>query len=186
MRREELVRRRLELVAKIRHLQGVDQEVERLLAAEEQGILIPAAAQARVFGEQWDPTWTAKAREQWADSAQWAEYTERSATRTEADWHEIAASMEEITNALAEAKRSGVLPASESANALAEKHREAMSEYFHCTHSMHVVLAGGYVTEPGLQAHYEQAEPGLADWLKQVIDANSRSHGVDPDTAVWE
>lgn len=185
-RREELGRRRLELAVKIRHLQRVDQEVERLLKAEEQGILLPAAAQARAFGEQWDPTWPAKAREQWADSAQWAEYTERSATRTEANWQRVAASMEKITNALAEAKRNGVLPTSESAKALAEQHREAMSEYFHCTHSMHVVLAGGYVKEPGLHAHYEQVEPGLADWLKQVIDSNARSHGVDPDTAVWK
>lgn len=185
-RREELRRRRLELAAKIRRLQGVYQEVERLLEAEERGILITAAAQARVFGEQWDPTWTAKAREQWSDSAQWAEYTERSATRSEADWHKVITSMEEITNALAEAKRNGVMPASECANALAEKHREAMSEFFHCTHSMHVVLACGYVTEPGLHAHYERAEPNLADWLKQVIDANARSHGVDTSTAAWE
>ncbi|GAA1126883.1 hypothetical protein GCM10009582_25210 [Arthrobacter flavus] len=164
----------------------MDQEVERLLAAEEQGILISAAAQARVFGEQWDPTWTTKAREQWADSTQWAEYTERSATRTEADWHKVATSMEEVTNTLAEAKRTGTLPASERANVLAEKHREVMSEYFHCTHSMHVLLACGYVTEPGLHTHYEQAEPGLAGWLKQVIDANALFHGVDPDTAVWK
>ncbi len=185
-RRTELERRRVELAAKIRHLQDLDHAVERLLVAEEQGILIPVAEQARVFGEQWNPDWLGQAREKWGDSAQWAEYTEHSATRTEAGWHNVSAVVQEATVAAAEAMRQGVWPGSEEANAVAEQHRLMMSEYFHCTHSMHVVLACGYVTEPGLRAYYEQAESGLAVWLKQVIDANARAHGVDPDTAVWE
>ena len=26
---------------------------------------------------------------------------------------------------------------------------------------------------------------GLADWLRDIIDANARAHGVDPETATW-
>lgn len=185
-RRQELELRRADLAAKIRHLQEVDQAVERLLMAEEQGILIPASEQARLFGEQWNPDWSVQAREKWGDSAQWAEYAERSANRTEGDWRAVSASMQEATDAAAEAVRHGVLPGSERANAVAEQHRRTMSEYFHCTYSMHVILACGYLTDPGQQAYYEQAEPGLAVWLKQAIDANARTHGVDPERAVWE
>lgn len=185
-RRDELERRRRELTLKILHLQSVDQEVERLLAAEMQGVLMPVATQARIFGDRWDPQWTAQAREQWGDSAQWAEYTERSASRTENDWRNVASSMEAVTAALVEAKREGVVPGSERANAVAEEHREALSEYFHCTHSMHVLIAVRYEEEPGLCEYYEQVEPGLASWLKQVIDANACAQGVDPATAVWQ
>lgn len=185
-RRQELELRRAELAARIRHLQEVDEAVERLLMAEEQGILMPASEQARLFGEQWDPGWSAQARGKWGNSAQWAEYTERSATRTEEDWREVSASMQAVTDVASEAVRNGVQPGSEQANAVAEQHRRTMSEYFHCTHSMHVVVAGGYVSEPGLRAYYEQAAPGLSVWLKQAIDANARAHGVDPERAVWE
>lgn len=185
-RRDELERRRRELALTILHLQSVDQEVEQLLAAEKQGILMPVATQAQIFGDQWDPQWTAQAREKWGDSAQWAEYTERSASRTEDDWRVVASSMEAATAVLVEAKREGVAPGSERANALAEEHREALSEYFHCTHSMHVLIAVRYEKEPGLHEYYEQAEPGLSAWLKQVIDANACAHGVDPTNAVWQ
>ena len=94
--------------------------------------------------------------------------------------------MQSVTERLAEAKRGSVLPGDERANALAEEHREVMSEYFHCTHSMHVVIARRYVAEAGFREFYEQVEPGLAVWLKQVIDANVRSVGIDPDTAAWD
>lgn len=185
VRREELEARRAELAAKILELQELDREVERLLLADEQGIMLSAADEARVFGDDWDKSRTATARERWADSAQWAEYTERSAGRTAGDWHLIASAMQSVTERLAQGKRENVLPGDERANALAEEHREVMSEYFHCTHAMHVLIARRYVDEAGFQEFYERVDAGLAAWLKLVIDANARSAGVDPDTAVW-
>lgn len=185
VRRQEMEGRRAELAVKIRHLQELDREVERLLAADEQGILLPEAEEEDAFGEGWDSSWTSAARERWADSPQWAEYTERSAARTAEDWRVVASAMQSVTERLAEAKRDAVLPGSKRANALAEKHREVMSEYFHCTHSMHVLIARRYVAEPGFLQYYESLEPGLAVWLKQAIDANARAAGVDPETATW-
>lgn len=93
-RREELERRRAELAAKILHLQELDREVERLLAADEQGVLLSAPDEAQTFGDDWDKSWTAAARERWADSPQWAEYTERSAGRAAGDWRLIASAMQ--------------------------------------------------------------------------------------------
>lgn len=185
VRRQELEDRRTELAAKIRHLQELDREVELILAADEQGILIPEVDEVQAFGEGWDNSWTTAARERWADSPQWAEYTERSAGRNAEDWRVIASAMQSITERLAEAKRDAVLPGSQRANALAEEHRKVMGEYFHCTHSMHVLIARRYVAEAGFLQFFESLEPGLADWLKQAIDANARTAGVDPDTATW-
>ncbi|KNC19829.1 MerR family transcriptional regulator [Arthrobacter sp. RIT-PI-e] len=185
-RRAELESRRVELAERILRLQDVDRAVERLLAAEEHGVLVPVPEQPRVFGAQWDPDWPGQARELWGESVQWAQYAERSAARTEADWHAVSVSLQESTDAAAEALRAGVLPGSTEAGAVAEQHRVAMSEYFHCTHSMQVVLARSYVTEPGFRAYYEQAAPGLAVWLQLAIEANARNHGVDPGTARWE
>lgn len=186
VRRQEMETRRAELAAKILHLQEVDREVERLLAADEKGTLLSAADELQAFGEDWNSSWAREARNQWADSSQWAEYAERSAGRTTEDWHAITSRMRLVTELLAEAKRESIVPGSEQANALAENHREVMSEYFHCTHSMHVVIARRYVTEDGFLQYYESVESGLAAWLKETIDANARAAGVDPDAAVWE
>ena len=83
------------------------------------------------------------------------------------------------------AKRAGVEPGSQEANALAQRHRASIEVYFHCTASMHVCLGRTYATDPGYAAHYEALEPGLSGWLREIIEANARAEGVDPDTATW-
>ncbi|MFF2453256.1 MerR family transcriptional regulator [Isoptericola sp. NPDC058082] len=35
-------------------------------------------------------------------------------------------------------------------------------------------------------AQHDRRRPGLTAWLREVIDAGARTHGVDPDTATWE
>lgn len=185
-RRLEMKRRQDELKAKIRHLQDVEATVGRILRADDVGVLLSETEQQNAFGIDWDPAWGISAREQWGDSAQWAEYAERSATRTAEDWQRTTTSMQDVTDALAAAKRNAVIPGSGAANLLAESHRAAMSEYFHCTLSMQVLVARRYVTEDGFTQYYEKREPGLAQWTKLVIDANARSCGIEPETATWE
>ena len=34
--------------------------------------------------------------------------------------------------------------------------------------------------------HYDAQAPGLTAWLQQVINANAKTQGVDPDSAQWE
>ena len=47
-------------------------------------------------------------------------------------------------------------------------------------------FARGYVADPRFTAYYDKREPGLAAWLKEIVDANAAAHGVDPDAAVWQ
>lgn len=61
-----------------------------------------------------------------------------------------------------------------------------MGVYFDCTHSMQVILGRMNVDDPEFRSNYDSIEPGLAVWLSEVIDANARAHGVDPETAAWE
>ena len=73
----------------------------------------------------------------------------------------------------------------DGANALAEEHRAGLT-WFDVTPAKHVILARGYVADPRFAAHYDGYEPGLAAWLKEIIDANAAAHGVDPATARWQ
>lgn len=176
---------RAELAEHIVRLQDMVNALDRLITATDSGLLLSAEEQVEIFGTHWQPNWVAEARHRWGNTAQWAQYAERSAGRTAQDWRQIADSSSALNTDLAAAKRIGTNPGSTEGNALAERHRAAIGEYFHCTHSMHVCLGRMYVADPGFTDYYDTIEPGLTRWLRDIIDANARDHGVNPTTATW-
>ena len=184
-RRHELAEVRRKLGDKITDLQRLAGDLDRLLDAHEGGLPLTEQEQSEIFGATWDPSWTQQARDRWDGSAQWAEYVERSSQRTSDEWRSMASATDALHADLAGAMRSHVEPGTAEANALAERHRAAQSEHFHCTHSMHVLIARRYVTEAGFTAFYDDIEPGLAEWLTRIIDANATAKGVDPSSAQW-
>ncbi|MBB5791212.1 TipAS antibiotic-recognition domain-containing protein [Jiangella mangrovi] len=177
---------REQLVARIDRLRGMVDAVDRMIEAEEGGVLLTPEEQVALFGTDWRPEWAGQARERWGDTPQWRQFAERSATRTADDWREIAAGVTALYEDLAAAHRDGVAPGSPAANALAERHRASIGAYFDCTHAMHVALLRCQADDPEFVAHYEQFGAGLAGWLREVVDANAAAHGVDPATATWE
>ena len=185
-RRAELARRRAALEAEITRLQESMDAVDRLVAAEESGVLLSTEEQTDVLGKGWDPAWSSAAREQWGDTHQWAEHAERSSQRNADDWSAVNATVDQATHALAQGKRAGLQPGNPEADALAERHRQAMCGYFHCTPSMHVLIARRFTTEAGFTEHYERLEPGLASWAKEVVEAAARGRGIDLESVAWE
>jgi DNA-binding transcriptional MerR regulator len=183
---ESLLQQRDRLRERIRELERMARALDRMAQARQEGVLLSAEEQVAIFGEDWQPSWAAQARERWGDTRQWAQFAERAADRTAQDWRLVTEEVRALEADLAEALRAGVEPASEEANALAERHRASMGVYFNCTHSMQVILGRTNVDDPGFRAHYDGLAPGLAVWLRDVIDANARAHGVDPRAAVWE
>lgn len=180
-----LGRQRAQLLDRISRLRGMVDAVDRLIKAANTGLLLSAEEQVAIFGQHWQPSWVSDAHERWGDTAQWAQYAERVAGMTPDDWKRIAESTTTLVADLAAGKRNGVTPGGAQANALAERHRASLCVYFHCTHAMHACLGRMYASDPGFAAYYEAIEPGLADWRRDVIHANARARGVDPDTATW-
>lgn len=183
---ESLLQQRDRLRERIRKLERMADSLDRMVEARQEGVLLSAEEQVEIFGENWQPSWSAGARERWGDTPQWAQFAERSAERTAEDWQRIAETVEALHADLSEALRDGVEPGSERADALAERHRGSMGVYFDCTHSMQVIIGRMSVDDPAFRANYEAIEPGLAVWLRDSIDANARAHGIDPETATWE
>jgi MerR family transcriptional regulator, thiopeptide resistance regulator len=180
-----LRQQRAQLVERISRLQGMVHAVDRMIEAIGAGILLSAEEQVAIFGEDWQPSWAAEARERWGDTVQWAQYAERTAGMTAEDRRQIAESVSALNGDLSAAKRAGVSPGSAEGNTLAERHRASIGAYFYCTHSMHVCLGRMYVADSGFAAHYDAIEPGLTSWLRDIIDANARDRGIDPETATW-
>ncbi|MCK2214784.1 MerR family transcriptional regulator [Actinomadura sp. ATCC 31491] len=180
-----LRQQRAQLLDRISRLRTMVDAVDRMIEAANAGILLSAEEQVAIFGQRWNPSLAAGARARWGDTTQWAQYAERAAGMTPERWQHIAGNIASLEQDLAAAKRAGVRPGSAEANTLAERHRASMDVYFDCTHAMQVCLARNYVTDPGFTAYYDAIEPGLTTWLRDIINANARDHGIDPDTATW-
>ena len=122
----------------------------------------------------------------WGDSPQWAQFAERSASRTREQWQALAATMQALQDDLGSAVDRGVAPGSDEANALVERHREVFSNFFPLTRQMQVCLGRMFASDDGFSSHYDGIRAGLATWFRQSIDASARAHGIDPDTATWQ
>ncbi|WP_067539933.1 MerR family transcriptional regulator [Nocardia crassostreae] len=181
-----LRRQRSELVERIARLEGMVGAVDRMLEVSSKGIQLTPEQQVEIFGDQWRASWLEEAEHRWGDSAQWAQWADRTGEWTLADWTRMTADTEDLNADLAAAKREGLVPGAAAANALAERHRALMSQYFDCTHAMQVCMGRMFTDEPGYADYYDALEPGLTEWFRAVIAANARAHGVDPDTATWE
>ena len=142
--------------------------------------------QAEILGAEWDLAWQEEAEERWGDTEEWAQSAARKAAMTRQDWARVAKETGVLEADLAAAMREGVAPGTERANALAERHLASIDQWFDATYAKQVLIARGYVADPRFTAYYDKREPGLAAWLKEIVDANAAAHGVDPDAAVWE
>ncbi|WP_243658669.1 MerR family transcriptional regulator [Tamaricihabitans halophyticus] len=183
---ETLRVQRAQLANRIRDLQQLDERLERMGQAHERGILLDDETQSEVFGPDWDAEQSRQARMVWGDSTQWAQFAERSASRTRAQWQSLSDAMATVQFELGDAVDRDVRPGSQEANTLVERHREVFSNFFPLTRQMQVCLGGMFESDPGFSAYYNGIRVGLASWFRQCIDENARAHGIDPETATWQ
>ena len=181
------LRRQRELVqGQVSHLQQMLNSIDMVMEIHQSGARISVAEMAEIWGTDWDPVYIEDAHAQWGDTEDWAESYRRKAQMSRADWERAHEETVALETALAEAMRSGVKPGSPEANALARWHRKDFNRWFEVSTSKQVIIARGYVADERYARYYDKRAPGLAAWLKDVIDACARPEGVDPETATWE
>ena len=181
------LRRQRELVqGQVSHLQQMLNSIDMVMEIHQSGARISVAEMAEIWGTDWDPVYIEDAHAQWGDTEDWAESYRRKAQMSRADWERAHEETVALESALAEAMRNGVEPGSPEANALARWHRKDFNRWFEVSTSKQVLIARGYVADERYARYYDKRAPGLAAWLKDVIDASARSEGVDPATATWE
>ena len=173
------LRRQRELLqGQVSHLQQMLLSIDTILDMQQLTV--------EIWGTDWDPVYLAEAQAKWGDTEEWAESARRKARMTRADWEQAHSETVALETALAEAMHSGVEPGSPEANALARWHRKDLNRWFEVSTSKQVVIARSYVADERYARYYDKRAPGLAAWVKDVIDAGARSEGVEPATATWE
>ena len=181
-----LRRQRDLLQGQVSHLQRMLRSIDTVMEIQLLGAHLSVAEMVEIWGTDWDPVYIEEAQAQWGDTQEWAESSRRKARMSRADWEQAHEETVALETALVEAMLSGVEPGSPEANALAQWHRKDLNRWFEVSISKQVLIGRGYVADERFARYYDKRAPGLAAWLKDVIDSGARSEGIDPDTAAWE
>ncbi|MDQ1305266.1 MAG: MerR family transcriptional regulator, thiopeptide resistance regulator, partial [Actinomycetota bacterium] len=115
-----------------------------------------------------------EARERWGDTDEYQESARRASVYDKDDWARIAAAQREQLGRFAAIFTSGAAPDSEEAMAAAEEARRLIDEWFYpLSPEMHRGLAEMYIADQRFKAHYDEAAPGLAEFVHDAINANA-------------
>ncbi len=146
--------------------------VEELMNAHREGIQLTAEEQVEVFGTTVVGTeYQREAQQRWGDTDVWRQSQRRSAQLTKQDWIDIRDEGTELLHDLAAAQRAGVAPGSDAACALARRHRASIERFYDCDDDMHLSLGRMYLQDARFTSYYDNAEPGLAQYVHDIIAA---------------
>ncbi|GFG53743.1 MerR family transcriptional regulator [Mycolicibacterium agri] len=161
------------LSEQVDRLQDTIRAVEELMSAHRKGIQLTAEEQVEIFGTTaFSEEYAAEAEQRWGDTDAWKQSQQRAASFTKEDWIRIKAENDALLDALAEAKRAGVTPGSERANELAARHRASIERYYDCSDEMHRCLVEMYLADERFTRYYDDAEPGLAQYVHDIVVAS--------------
>ena len=140
--------------------------------AHRSGIQLTAQEQVEIFGTTaFSEEYAVEAEERWGDTEAWKQSQQRVSQLLKQDWIAIKADSDALLGALAQAKRSGVKPGSDEADKLAARHRASIERFYDCDDEMHRCLAEMYLADERFTRHYDDAEPGLAQFLHDIVIA---------------
>jgi DNA-binding transcriptional MerR regulator len=146
--------------------------VEELMNAHRRGVQLTAEEQIEIFGTTaHSETYAAEAEQRWGTTEAWRQSQRRTAAMTKQDWIDLKAEGDALLADLAAAKRAGVAPGSPAADALAARHRASIERFYDCDAAMHRGLVEMYLADDRFTRYYDDAEPGLAQYLYDVVTA---------------
>lgn len=160
------------------HLLAERERVDRLLDG------VTAALAALTEGHPMDPTelfapFAGETEQRWGHTEAFQASKRRTARYTKADWQRYRQAQQTLVAAMQAALLRGAAPTGTEAMELAERHREEIDRWFYtCPHPHHRLLGELYVTDARFTRAYDDVLPGLAQWLRQAIDANAARHGA--------
>jgi DNA-binding transcriptional MerR regulator len=172
-RKSALSHHRELLSARIAHLRAMIVAVDAALDAEDRGITMNREDMFEVFGD-FDPTQhEAEVEERWSGPLV-DESRRRTRTYGKAQWQQIKDEGEGIAIAFAAHLRVGDAPTEGTVVGIAESHRRHIDRWFYpCPPQMHAGLAQMYVGDPRFKEYWDKHEPGLAEYVKAAIEANT-------------
>ena len=167
---EHLRRQHELLLEQAERLDHTIKAVEELMNAHRDGIQLTAEKQVEIFGTTaFSEEYGSEAEQRWGDTDAWKQSQQRVSRLSKQDWIDIKAEGDALLAALADAKRNGVQAGSAEADELAARHRASIERFYDCGDEMHRGLAEMYVADERFTRYYDDAEPGLAQFVHDII-----------------
>lgn len=173
---EHLRRQRDLVTTRLAEMSDLVTAIDRRLEAEMADQPATTEDLKELFGDGYGDEYQAEAQERWGDTDKWAQSQARTKDMTKEQWAEVKAEMDAFEADLGVAVRAGEPTGSDTAAALAERHRASIARFYDCDHEFQVCLAQMYLADPRFTQHYEDIEPGTAQWLHGAIVANAARH----------
>ncbi|WP_242612820.1 MerR family transcriptional regulator [Janibacter limosus] len=174
---EHLRRQRDLVTTRLAEMSDLVAAIDRRLEAEMDNKPATTEDLKELFGDGYNEEYRAEAQQRWGDTDKWAQSQERTKDMTPAQWAEVKAETEGFESDLGAAVRAGTPVDGDAAAALAERHRASIARFYDCDHEFQVCLAQMYLSDPRFTAHYEDIEPGTAQWLHDAIVSNAANAG---------
>ncbi|THA36647.1 MerR family transcriptional regulator [Streptomyces sp. A1277] len=160
---------------RIAELQRMAAAVETAMEARRMGINLTPEEKFEVFGDKDPEQYAEEAERRWSGTDSYAESQRRAARYTKEDWQRMKAEVDAWAERYQALMEAGEPATGERAMDMAEEHRLHISGWFYeCGYEMHRCLGEMYVADPRFKAFYESMRPGLAEHLREAIDANAR------------
>ncbi|WP_314175676.1 MerR family transcriptional regulator [Streptomyces winkii] len=175
--REHLRQQHELLCSRIEKLQKMAAAVEHAMEARKMGIDLTPEEKFEVFGDHDPDQYAEETQQRWGHTEAYHESQRRTASYTKEDWLRIKEEGEEWTRRFSEQMESDDGPGSEAAMDLAEEHRQQICRNFYdCPYEIHTCLGEMYVADERFTAYYEAIKPGMAEYLREAIQANAARH----------
>ncbi|MBR2612470.1 MAG: TipAS antibiotic-recognition domain-containing protein [Clostridia bacterium] len=111
-----------------------------------------------------------EARERWGESGAYRECEERTKSYTKKKWAEANDGMMAIFAACATCKANGASPTCAEAQALVQKLKSHITEYYYtCTDEILAGLGRMYVSDERFRKNIDKYGEGTAEWISQAI-----------------
>ncbi|MGW1123992.1 MULTISPECIES: MerR family transcriptional regulator [unclassified Streptomyces] len=172
---EHLRRQHALLSHRIEELQRMAAAVETAMEARRMGINLTPEEKFEVFGDKDPDQYAEETERRWGSTEAYAESQRRTARYSKEDWQRMKAETDSWSERYTALMEAGEPADGERATDLAEEHRLQICTWFYaCDHEFHRCLGGMYVADPRFKAHYDAMRPGLAEHLRDAIEANAR------------
>lgn len=117
--------------------------------------------------------YAAEAERRWGDTDAWRQATQRTAGYGPEQWRQIAEEGEQLTARFAALFAGGVASDAPEAIAVARNQRDHLERWWYdCPPQMHAGLADLWADDPRFRASYDRVADGLADYVRDVVQAS--------------
>lgn len=183
---KHLQRQRERLLEQREELDVMVMAIDKLLENDMKNDKLSNEEIGKIIGDAKFAEHYAEAEDLYGDTDEWQVSQQQTSSWNAGDWSAQKERFDTIDEKLADTVRRGVAVDSPEAGALVAEHRELLSQFYPVSPAKHYIISRTYVSDDRFRSHYDDREPGLAQWLADAVAESARQAGVDLENPEWE